>query len=582
MVESTESVEPTPEQLGYSDPSEFEFEDEYGYEAGGGSTVETSGGEKKESTKSVEKKESSKSASEILNELKGSKLSLSFGGASNSTPVKSSLSGLSADVVGSLISEHDDSRLNEAYIALGNGTILQGEDWGIWRVIYAMRTQGFLPDREFICGFLNRNRNLIYRANGKNIDLKAYKPVAGDDIAGYIAAVVERYDSLYPKYLNQTIDEYHKALSVYRMQYASIKTAELYQKALTINGDGLKVGRNYLQGVNDSYAFIRDGITNILSATSDSMEVTRRSMRDLYQDLKTGDEEKTYKICDFVGIPTLNKVWGGLWTGNLYTILAPPKAGKTRFCARLCHSAILAGKNVTVWAVEGGSKEWLAHMRAIHYHFYHNGGKPADQWVACPDMITVKNGTFINDTQRKFEEVSAKDLFSNESYGSIDFVEGDFKEDTFIDKIKESVKHNNSSLVIIDYMGWLQPPAGVRMNEWELLKAGYIDVAKYVSEADANVAVVAPAQFNQETIKGLLKSGSDNSDLRTSSGGTSEVIRSSDMIMGLWASTADLENNRMKIVSVPSRKAPVFEDINLNVNLGTCTFLELEPQGNLN
>lgn len=566
MVDNTEVNEPTPEQLGYSDPSEFDFEDEY--EGTGSSEAETT---------SEEKKKPTQSAYEILNELKGAKLSLSFGGASNSTPVKDSLSGLSADVVGGLVSEHDDSRLNEAYITLGNGTILRGEDWGIWRVIYAMRTQGFLPDREFISGFLNRNRSLIYRANGKNINLGDYKPVAGDDIAGYIAAVVERYDSLYPKYLNQTIEDYHKALSVYRMQYARIETAKLYQKALDINGDGLKVGRNYLQGVNDSYAFIRDGISGILSATSDSVEETRISMRDLYQDLKSGDAEKTYKICDFVGIPTLNKAWGGLWTGNLYTILAPAKAGKTRFCARLCHSALMAGKNVTVWAVEGGVEEWLAHMRAIHYHFFHNGGKPTDEWVTRLDMISIKNGNYVNDAQRKYEELSASDLFNNESYGSVDFVKGAFEEGTFLDKIKESVKHNNSSLVIIDYMEWLQPAPGDKRSKWEVLKSGYIDIAQYVSEA--NVAIAAPAQFTQETIKGLVKSGSDNSDLRTASSGTSEVIRASDMIMGLWASTTDLENNQMKIISVPSRKAPVFEDINLRIDLGTCTFQEIEPKG---
>ena len=567
MAENAEANEPTPEQLGYSDPSEFDYEDDYG----DSSEVEPAAVEER-----AKAEEPAQSASDILKELKGSKLSLSFGGASNSTPVKSSLSGLSADVIGSLVSEHDDNRLNEAYIALGNGSILRGEDWGIWRVIYAMRTMGFLPDREFISGFLNRNRNLIYRANGKNINLKDYKPVAGDDIAGYIAAVVERYDSLYPKYLNQTIEEYHKALTVYRMQYARIEAAELYQKAIDINGEGLKVGRKYLQGVNDSYAYIREGMAGIMSATGDSEGDIFIDARDLYEDLKSGDEEKPYKICDFVGIPTLNKVWGGLWTGNLYSILAPAKAGKTRFCARLCHSALMAGKNVIVWPVEGGEKEWLAHMRSIHYHYFHNEGKPVDQWVPCPDMLTVKNGTYINDAQRKYEELSNADLLNNESYGRTKIMRGAFEEGTFIDKIREAVKRTNSSLVIIDYMQWLNPSPGDHRNKWEILMDGYIELAKYVSEA--NVAVISPAQFNQETIKGLVKSGADNSDLRTASSGTSEVIRASDMILGLWASTTDLENNKMQIISVPSRKAPPFENIELTIDLGTSTFREI-PKG---
>ena len=125
-------------------------------------------------------------------------------------------------------------------------------------------------------------------------------------------------------------------------------------------------------------------------------------------------------------------------------------------------------------------------------------------------------------------------------------------------------------------MQWLKPSQGDRRSKWEVLMDGYIDLAKYVSEA--NVAVISPAQFNQETIKGLVKSGADNSDLRTASSGTSEVIRASDMILGLWASTTDLENNKMQIISVPSRKAPPFENIDLTIDLGTSTFREI-PKG---
>ena len=134
------------------------------------------------------------------------------------------------------------------------------------------------------------------------------------------------------------------------------------------------------------------------------------------------------------------------------------------------------------------------------------------------------------------------------------------------------MKYNNSSLVVIDYMGWLQSDQGLSEAEWRVLKKGYVDLALYVSSA--NVAVVSPAQFNQESVNWLLKSGADGSDLRTSGSGTSEIIRASDMIMGLWASTTDLENNQMKIISVPSRKAPPFENIDLRIDLGTCTFTE--------
>lgn len=67
-------------------------------------------------------------------------------------------------------------------------------------------------------------------------------------------------------------------------------------------------------------------------------------------------------------------------------------------------------------------------------------------------------------------------------------------------------------------MGWLQSDQGLSEAEWRVLKKGYVDLALYVSSA--NVAVVSPAQFNQETVNWLLKSGADGSDLRTSGSGT--------------------------------------------------------------
>lgn len=57
MVDNVEVNEPTPEQLGYSDPSEFDFEDEYEgadsseveYNGAGSSEVETPGKEREKS-----------------------------------------------------------------------------------------------------------------------------------------------------------------------------------------------------------------------------------------------------------------------------------------------------------------------------------------------------------------------------------------------------------------------------------------------------------------------------------------------------------------------------------------------------
>lgn len=578
MAESKEELYSL-EELGYEPLGTLEDDDDSPSDSEEQQEVNTTA-EKEEEEASLSAAEDEKSTEGIEKEntsIKGTKLKLNlkFDGSAGVSQAKGGLSASSGAVIGSLLSDHDDSRLNEAYAGLGNGAILRDEDWGIWRVYYAVRTNVFKPDKEFIVGFLNRNRELIHSADGRNITLKDYEPVAGDNIAGYIAAVARRYEVLYDKYKTQTYEEYRKALEVYKLQYKTVETNRVLQTALDINGDGVKVGRKYLQGSEASFGYVRDGMAAIGSVTGDGQGVVRKSMKDVLSDVASGDQTPPYKVCDFAGIPSLNKVMDGIWTSNLYSILAPPKAGKTKFCSRICHSAIMAGKNVTVWPVEGGDVEWTAQQRAIHFDYFHNAGKDPADWVSGITQDVILKNKFASDSVRRLEQVSRSDLLNNESYGSIDFVEGEFSEDTFLDKIKVSVDYNNSSLVIIDYMQWISAAKGSKKAKWEAIQDSYKELAKFATSE--NLAIVSPAQFTQEAIKGLIKSGADSGagDLRTASGGSAEVVRASDIIFGLWATTQDLENNYMQIISVPSRKVNVFPNISLGINLGTCQFIEL-------
>ena len=91
------------------------------------------------------------------------------------------------------------------------------------------------------------------------------------------------------------------------------------------------------------------------------------------------------------------------------------------------------------------------------------------------------------------------------------------------------------------------------------------------------IALLTPGQFKQEVINELLKKGdSTGADTRTSGGTSAEVIRTPDIIFTLWASTQDLQNNTMKILSTPARMSKAFPDINVVHDLAVCQFISVD------
>ena len=54
------------------------------------------------------------------------------------------------------------------------------------------------------------------------------------------------------------------------------------------------------------------------------------------------------------------------------------------------------------------------------------------------------------------------------------------------------------------------------------------------------------------------------------------LSRASDIIFALWATTQDLMNNRMKILSMPCRFNKAFPEIPVYADLEVCDFISLD------
>lgn len=454
-----------------------------------------------------------------------------------------------------------------------NPRLFRDENYIIFSVIYNYRDRikNINIDSEFLSLYLDNNRKLVEKASGY-IDIHAYGEVDGSEALGYISGVVKHFNRLCGMG-DMSEAEFDLHFEKYLVVFKSIEAQKIYAQSNQILTEGLKVGGKLLVGFEDSYNYSRRKLAEIEGLVDMNQGTGFTSMTDVLM-AKKDDNKKSMKISDFDKLEALTQHYGGIYTGNFYEVLAPPKAGKSKFCARVCHTTVVKyGNNVTVWAQEGGNEAWSAQMRAIHFDYtYNEGASVADRKYGV-DQDTILHDKFANQDLKELEMVSKIDLASNTDYGKVDFIDRPFEVETFLDEIDSSVKANNSKLLIIDYLQ-LIGSSNPRMTERERVAKAYKSLLNYCKKN--NIAVLTPAQYKQDAIDALAsKSDTSDSDMRTAGGGSSEVFRTPDIIFAFWASTSDIRNNRMTVLSVPCRFNKPFAEIPCYMDLGTCQFVSL-------
>lgn len=475
---------------------------------------------------------------------------------------------LSACVGNKEIREYAIQRL----LSIAKPELFRDENYIIYSVLYAYRTKlrKISIDEEFLKLFLNRNRNLITKSKGY-IDIGAYGDIDGSVELGYIGGVIKHFIRLCGME-EISVSDFELNLEKYLIEFKTVEADKIYNRAKMILMEGLNVGRKTYFGFEDSYNYIKTKMAELEGLIETNQGTGFVTMNEVLREVKAEDK-KPIKIGDFDRITALNDVYGGIYTSMFYQVLAPPKAGKTKFCARICHTVTVKyGVNVTVWAQEGGLDAWTAQMRAIHFDYTYNTGKDITEKKYGVTQEVIMHDNFPNSELKELELSSKQDLDSNLNYGIVHYVDRPFVVETFLDDLDTSVKENNSKLVIIDYLQLIGSARG--LNERERVSQAYRDALVYCK--NNNIAILSPGQFKQEVINDLLSKGDTNgSDMRTAGGTSSEVFRTPDVIITLWASTQDLANNTMKILSTPARMSKAFPEIDCVTDLGVCQFISV-------
>lgn len=474
-------------------------------------------------------------------------------------------------IMASVIRKDANARTNRAVLfSTFNPKIFRDENYVIFKVFYSFRDRGVTPDEDFLRMYLLRNEKIISDA-GEYLDVQAYADLDEDPVTGYVMAVIKQYSRLLTMPV-ESLENFKLLMEKYRLEFMSSALGDAYSKAKTMLYDGIKQGRDFKMGYNDSVAYIKKTMTDIETSvdSSQGMGIIDASVVGLIDD----DQNAPEYLGDFGLINELNKHLGGIYSSYFYSILAPTKGGKSKFTTRMMHNMIINGTPVVVWAHEGGYAAWLAQLRAVHFDWVYNRKEPdITKHKLGVTQEVILRGNYPSEAIRQLEDASRVDLFTNPKYGKVTMVDAAFKVETFLDDIDTAVMQHGAKAVLVDYLQLITSNR-VGASKPQIIGEAYQKALAYAKKK--NVAFISPAQMTQDFMNEMAKSKEGSShELRTAGGETSEVIRTPDINIALYGSIEDIRAGSMKILSIPSRLCQPFPEIDIYCDLGICQFASL-------
>lgn len=458
-------------------------------------------------------------------------------------------------------------------LAIPSPKIFRDENYILFMVLYSFRgkLRTLKINDEFIRLWLVRNKKMVHDSKGL-IDLSAYGEIDGSVELGYIGGVIKHYKRLLT-FPDMTEIEFNTVLEKYIIEYRAIEADKILQRGQQILTDGVTIGRTFYSGFKDSNNYVKRAMAELDGIDDVDQGSGFISAREMILEKKTS-ANKSYKVSDFGRLDALNKIFGGIYTGMFYNFIAPPKSGKTKLLTRIAHTtSVVHGNNVSVWAAEGGKENFLAELRAIHFDYTYNTGVSVTERKFGITQDVIAHGKFPNQEVEQLEYSSALDFASNVSYGNVDFIDRPFNVENYIEDITTSVQSNNSKVLILDYLQYMGSERP--MSERERVSEAYKATLKWCRAN--NVAVVTVGQYKQDAFEALVQKGNtQDAEMRSSGGVSSEVIRTPDILIAMWATTQDLLDNSMKLLSMPSRFQKAFAPIDVMLDLSVSQFVSVE------
>lgn len=422
--------------------------------------------------------------------------------------------------------------------------------------------------KNFIENFLISNRPVLEKSS--NIVLERFKVDSDDDLyVQFVQSCKVLHDEL--QKVNYNNSEYMEGLEIYKMNYINEESITILEESVQILAEGIGKGPKAKVGYEDMRTHLKTGFKT-LDELTDKKE--RKGVITYgINDMDDADREKeAVKLISPYGIASLDNHVGGIWEGEMISLLAPAKGGKSRMATFMLHNAVVNGTNILMWSIENGYKGWEALVRARHFDYFYNENATDGSQRRWVDDDMIRKGSLTPEV-KDMELASWTDLKSNHTYGKISSLDEDFNIDTFLEVIDNAVKMNDIKLICVDYLQLVQGSG--RASKQERVAEAYQKMLQYLK---ANkVAGIFPGQLKQTATGNLSKmEAADivNTELRDAAGESYEVIKTPDVNLALYANVEELKQGRIRILSIPSRNHKQFDPIELNCSLGSCTFVD--------
>jgi hypothetical protein len=424
--------------------------------------------------------------------------------------------------------------------------------------------------KNFLNSFLIANRASLEKST--NIDLLRFK--VSDDEEPYVEFLNSckgMHDEL--QKVKFTNEEFMESLEIYKMNYITEQSISVLEESVQILTEGIKRRGKNVVGYDDMRTNLKNGFKPLDDLTN------KRERKGIItygiNDMDDADTERAaVKLISPYGIKSLDDHVGGIWEGEMISLLAPAKGGKSRMSTYILHNAVINGTNILMWSIENGYKGWEALIRARHFDYFNNqnaGGDVTKRLWVDDDMIRKGN---LEGRVKDMELASWTDLKSNHAYGKITSLDEDFNIDTFIEVIDNAVKMNDIKLICVDYLQLVQGSGNA--SKQERVAEAYQKMLQYLK--GNKIAGIFPGQLKQSATGSLSKMDAAdfvNTELRDAAGESYEVIKTPDVNLALYANVEELKQGRMRILSIPSRNHKQFDPIELNCQLGSCTFSDV-------
>lgn len=431
-----------------------------------------------------------------------------------------------------------------------------------------------VPHEDFIRLFLQTNRAVFQKS--KHIDLTNFRVSENDPYVEFVNSCIELFKECQKREVSDI--DFYRSLEMYKMEYINRTSIEILEESAMILSEGVGQGRYVKSGYEDMRSNLKQKFLNLdnMMNKSDRKGIITYGLTDEEEEENSG---KLERVTTF-GIEHLDKAIGGIYEGDMVSLLAPAKGCKSRFATYVLHNAIVNhGASVVMWSIENGYKGWEALIRARHFNWFYNSRVTDASQKRFIDSDMIRKGELPPDLA-EMELASWTDLKCNTNYGRFATIDEDFNLDNFLEITENAVNEIGAKFICLDYLQLIQAGSNRNMKKNEAIAQAYMQTLQFLKRK--KIAGIFPAQIKQDVIDEILRTDEEdliNLELRDSAAESYEVIKTPDVNIMLFGTQESIRNGDMKLLSVASRNSAPFKPIQLFADAGSCTFAGIDQIG---